>query len=533
MRYVEGAEQYILNALNWLGLEMDESVVKGGDYGPYRQSERKDLYLKYAQQLIDSGHAYYAFDTPEELDAAREGNPVFKYNFEVREDMKTSLTMSDEEVQQRIDAGEPYVIRVKIPRDELIVFDDLVRGRVSFHSDELDDKVMLKADGMPTYHLANIVDDHLMKISHVIRGEEWLPSTPLHVVLYRAFGWEETMPQFAHLPLILKPSPESYITKKNIGELAEKFVAEFVKQHPEMSDYQQQGTEFTKMVLQDKADLAARLKVKKKDKADKIALKEFLKSTMAGKLSKRDGDRLGFPVFPLSWNDGNGVEPFRGFDEFGFLPDALINFLAFLGWNPGTEQEMFSLEDLIQNFDISRVSKSGARFNFDKAKWYNHQYIMAKSGADLAKAVRPIMEAKGYEASDEFLAAYCEMMKERAELLPDFANSSAYCFEPVTSYDDKTVKKRWNPEHRELFDTLTTLISRVSDFDAATIEATVKSFMEEKGLGFGQVFPILRLAVSGVMQGPSVFEIMALLGKVEVENRLTTAYDYFDNLVTN
>lgn len=533
VRYVEGAEKYILNALNWLGLDMDESVVKGGDFGPYRQSERKALYLKYAQQLIDSGHAYYAFDTPEELDAARESNPVFKYNFEVREDMKTSLTMTDEEFKQRIDAGEPYVIRVKIPRDELIVFDDLVRGRVSFHSDELDDKVMLKADGMPTYHLANIVDDHLMKISHVIRGEEWLPSTPLHVVLYRAFGWEETMPKFAHLPLILKPSPESYITKKNTNELAEKFAAEFVKKMPEMIEYQQKAVEFTRMVLQDKADLTARLKVKKKDKADKIALKEFLKSTMAGKLSKRDGDRLGFPVFPLSWNEGSGVEPFRGFDEFGFLPDALINFLAFLGWNPGTEQEIFSLEDLIRDFDISRVSKSGARFNFDKAKWYNQQYIMARSGEELAKAVKPLIEAKGYEVSDEFLATYCEMMKERAELLSDFANNGSYCFEPVKSYDEKTAKKRWNSEYRELFDDLATLISRVSDFDAATIESTVKSFMEEKGLGFGQVFPILRLAVSGMMQGPSVFDIMALLGQAEVENRLKAAYDYFDKLVTN
>ena len=533
VRYVEGAEQYILDALNWLGLEIDESVVNGGDFGPYRQSERKDLYLKYTQQLIDNGHAYYAFDTPEELEAAREANPTFKYNFEVREDMKTSLTMSDEEVKQQIDAGVPYVVRIKIPRDELIVFDDLVRGRVSFHSDELDDKVMLKADGMPTYHLANIVDDHLMKITHVIRGEEWLPSTPLHVVLYHAFGWGDTMPQFAHLPLILKPSPDSYITKKNTNELAEKFAAEFVKKVPEMADYQQKAVEFTRMVLQDKANLAARLKIKKKDKEDKIALKEFLRSTIAGKLSKRDGDRLGFPVFPLSWNKGNGVDAFRGFDEFGFLPDALINFLAFLGWNPGTEQELFSLVDLIKDFDISRVSKSGARFNFDKAKWYNQQYIMSKSGAELAKAVKPLIEAKGYEVSDDFIAEYCVMMKERAELLPDFAENGSYCFEPVTAYDEKTAKKRWKTENRELFDELAALINRVHDFDAITLESTVKSFMEEKGLGFGQVFPILRLAISGVMKGPSIFEIMALLGKDEVDNRLQTAYDYFDKLVTD
>ena len=532
-RYVEGAENYILNALEWLGLDLDESVAKGGDFAPYRQSERKELYLEYAQKLIDSGNAYYAFDTAEELTQVREENPTFKYNFEIREQMKTSLSMSDEEVQAKIAAGEPYVIRIKIPRDELIVFDDMVRGRVSFHSDELDDKVMMKGDGMPTYHLANIVDDHLMEITHVIRGEEWLPSTPLHVVLYRAFGWEDTMPKFAHLPLILKPSPESYITKQNVNELAEKFAAEFVKKYPEMADGEQKAVEFTRMVLQDKADLAARLKVKPKDKEDKILLKEFLKSTMFGKLSKRDGDRLGFPVFPLSWNIGNGVEPFRGFDEFGFLPDALINFLAFLGWNPGTEREVFSLDELVETFDFSRVSKSGARFNFDKARWYNQQYIMTKSGEALATLVKPLIAAKGYEVSDAFLANYCSMMKERAEMLTDFAENGAYCFEPVSEYDEKTAKKRWNPAHRELFDTLSTLIEGANSYDAETLEKTVKAFMDEKELGFGQVFPILRLALSGTNQGPSIFEIMALLGKEEVTNRFTKAYDYFDTLVTN
>jgi glutamyl/glutaminyl-tRNA synthetase len=532
-RYVEGAENYILNALAWLGLDLDESVANGGNFGPYRQSERKELYLEYAQKLIDSGNAYYAFDTSEELTQVREENPTFKYNFEIREQMKTSLTMSEEEVQAKITAGEPYVIRIKIPRDETIVFDDMVRGRVSFHSDELDDKVMMKGDGMPTYHLANIVDDHLMKITHVIRGEEWLPSTPLHVILYRAFGWEDTMPQFSHLPLILKPSPESYITKKNVTELAEKFAAEFVKKFPEMLEGQQKAVEFTRMVLQDKADLAARLKVKSKDKEDKILLKEFLKSTMFGKLSKRDGDRLGFPVFPLSWNSGNGVDAFRGFDEFGFLPDSLLNFLAFLGWNPGSEREIFSLAELVEEFDISRVSKSGARFNFDKARWYNQQYIMTKSGEELATLVKPLIAAKGYVVSEEFLANYCLMMKERAEVLSDFVENGAYCFGSVTDYDEKTVKKRWKIESRELFNTLSTLIKSADSYDAKTLEKTVKEFMDEKELGFGQVFPILRLALSGINQGPSIFEIMALLGKEEVDNRFTTAYDYFDNLVTN
>jgi glutamyl/glutaminyl-tRNA synthetase len=530
-RYVKGAENYVLKALEWLGMELDESVVNGGDFGPYRQSERKELYLEYAQKLIDSGDAYYAFDTSEELTKVREENPTFKYNFEIREQMKTSLAMSAEEVQAKITAGEPYVIRIKIPRDEMIVFDDLVRGRVSFHSDELDDKVMMKGDGMPTYHLANIVDDHLMKITHVIRGEEWLPSTPLHVILYRAFGWEDTMPQFSHLPLILKPSPESYITKKNINELATKFAAEFVKKYPEMAAGEQKAIEFTRMVLQDKADLAARLKIKKKDKEDKILLKEFLKSTMFGKLSKRDGDRLGFPVFPLSWNSGNGVDAFRGFDAFGFLPDALINFLAFLGWNPGTEREIFSINELIEEFEISRVSKSGARFNFDKARWYNQQYIMSKSGTELATLVKSSIAAKGYEVSDDFLASYCLMMKERAETLSDFVANGAYCFDSVATYDEKMIKKRWKIESRELFNSLSALINRAESYDVAILEKTVKAFMEEKELGFGQVFPILRLALSGINQGPSIFEIMALLGRDEVNNRFTKAYDYFDELV--
>ncbi|MFT6148945.1 MAG: glutamyl/glutaminyl-tRNA synthetase [Saprospiraceae bacterium] len=530
-RYVKGAENYVLKALEWLGMELDESVVNGGDFGPYRQSERKELYLEYAQKLIDSGSAYYAFDTSEELTKVREENPTFKYNFEIREQMKTSLAMSAEEVQAKITAGEPYVIRIKIPRDEMIVFDDLVRGRVSFHSDELDDKVMMKGDGMPTYHLANIVDDHLMKITHVIRGEEWLPSTPLHVILYRAFGWEDTMPQFSHLPLILKPSPESYITKKNINELATKFAAEFVKKYPEMAAGEQKAIEFTRMVLQDKADLAARLKIKKKDKEDKILLKEFLKSTMFGKLSKRDGDRLGFPVFPLSWNSGNGVDAFRGFDAFGFLPDALINFLAFLGWNPGTEREIFSINELIEEFEISRVSKSGARFNFDKARWYNQQYIMSKSGTELATLVKSSIAAKGYEVSDDFLASYCLMMKERAETLSDFVANGAYCFDSVATYDEKMIKKRWKIESRELFNSLSALINRAESYDVAILEKTVKAFMEEKELGFGQVFPILRLALSGINQGPSIFEIMALLGRDEVNNRFTKAYDYFDELV--
>jgi glutamyl/glutaminyl-tRNA synthetase len=529
VRYVQGAEEYILNALEWLGLSPDESVTVGGEFGPYRQSERKALYLEYAQQLIDSGHAYYAFDTAADLEAARAADPNFKYGGVIREKMKNSLVFSEEETQQRIASGEAYTVRIKIPRNELIDFEDIIRGRVSFHSDELDDKVILKADGMPTYHLANIVDDHLMQITHVIRGEEWLPSTPLHVVLYRAFGWEA--PQFAHLPLILKPSPESYINKNNIDTLSARLSSEFVRKHPEMTEYEGKATDFIKMVFQDKENLAGRLKENKKDKEDKKLLKIFLKSTLFGKLSKRDGDRLGFPVFPLSWAAENEADSFKGFDEFGFLPSALLNFLAFLGWNPGTEQEIFSMDDLIQSFDLERVSKSGARFNFDKARWFNQQYIIATSGEELATFIRPLVAEKGYEVSEEFLAKYCDMMKERAVTLPELLEKGYYCFEEVKEYDEKTIRKRWSSSSRELFEALAGLIDGAEYFEAELLENAVKNYIHDNDLKFGDILPILRLALSGTTQGASIFEIMALIGRSKTAQRFKTAFDYFDTLL--
>ncbi len=460
-RYVPGAEDYIVHALKWCGILPTEGPGIGGDYGPYRQSERKAMYGKYAQQLIDGGNAYYAFDTSDELNALRKEyesrKETFRYDSSTRDQLKNSLTLSESEVKERLESGEPYTIRLKIPRDESIQFNDLVRGSVTFQSNEVDDKIMLKGGGMPTYHLANIVDDHFMKISHVIRGEEWLSSTPHHVYLYRFLGWEDTMPEFAHLPLILKP-------------------------------------------------------------------------TGKGKLGKRDGAKFGFPVFPLSWEGATEEDSFEGFKEFGFDPAAVLNFLAFLGWNPGTEQEIFSLDELAEAFSVERIGKSGAKFDYEKAKWYNQQYLMAKNGEELAVMVRPFVEAKGYEVSDDYLAKVCEMMKERVSLIPDFVENGYYLFEGVKEYDEKTIRKKWKPERQESFDQLAILINNADPFNAEKLEAVVKGFVSDTGLSFGDVFPILRIAISGTMKGPSVFDMVALLGKEEVASRLKKAYAYFNEV---
>ncbi|MFT5167819.1 MAG: glutamyl-tRNA synthetase [Saprospiraceae bacterium] len=460
-RYVPGAEEYIIESLKWCGILPTEGPGIGGDYGPYRQSERKDMYGQYAQQLVDSGNAYYAFDSAEELDKMRTDyesrKETFRYDSSTRVQLNNSLTISAEEVKTRLESGVPYVIRLKIPRDEEVSFNDLIRGQITFQSNEVDDKIILKGDGMPTYHLANIVDDYFMKISHVIRGEEWLSSTPHHVYLYRFLGWEDSMPHFAHLPLILKP-------------------------------------------------------------------------TGKGKLGKRDGAKFGFPVFPLTWKGETPEDSFDGFREFGFDPKAVLNFLAFLGWNPGTEQEVFSLEELSQAFSIERVGKSGAKFDFEKAKWYNQQYLMAKNGEELAALVRPFIDEKGYEISDDYLAKVCELMKERVGVLPDFVEKGYYFFEGVKEYDEKTIRKRWKPERQESFDQLARLINNTDPFDAAALETAVKGFLNDTGLSFGEVFPILRIAISGTTQGPAVFDMIETLGKTEVGNRLKKAYMYFNEL---
>ena len=462
-RYVEGAEDYILEALAWSGITPDEGPRQGGDFGPYRQSERKALYGKYAEQLIASGHAYYAFDTAEALQAKREElearKEVFRYDSSCRDQMINSLSLSAEETEEKLKSGTPFTIRLKIPRDEHITVHDVIRGAVTFNSNELDDKIILKGDGMPTYHLANIVDDHLMQISHVIRGEEWLPSTAHHLYLYRFLGWEATMPTFAHLPLILKPNGK-------------------------------------------------------------------------GKLSKRDGSKLGIPVFPLSWKGDTPEDSFQGFREFGFDPDAANNFLAFLGWNPGTEQELFSLDELIEAFDLERVGKAGARFDFDKALWFNQQYLIKSDNADLAAQLLPLAKAKGYQTDMDKLSKIVGLMKERVHLIPEMLRDGYYFFEAVKGYEEKMIRKKWKPERTAVFQSLVTTLSSLSPFNAAQIETTVKEFMEKNEFGFGDVLPILRLGLCGTMKGPSIFDVAEILGADTCASRLTTAIEKFNAIKT-
>jgi glutamyl-tRNA synthetase len=449
-RFVEGAEEYIMKSLAWLGIMPTEGPGLGGNHAPYRQSERKAGYMEFAEQLLSNGNAYYAFDTPEELTEAREKIQNFQYGAATRASMRNSLSLGAEETQQLIANGN-YVIRMKIPTNVNVVVDDIIRGAVTINTTELDDKVLMKADGMPTYHLANIVDDHEMEISHVIRGEEWLPSAAHHVLLYQFFGWEA--PRFSHLPLILKPDGH-------------------------------------------------------------------------GKLSKRDGAKFGFPVFPIDWAAQNII----GFDGFGFDPAAVINFLALLGWNPGTEQEIFSLEELVEHFSLEKINKSGARFDFDKAKWFNQQYIKATPNEVLAATIRPEIESNGHQVSDDFLAGFCGMMKERVVYTNEFWKNGRYFFEGVKNYDDETIKKRYKPENRQKLNDMVEKINDLVDFDAASIDTTVKEFMAESGLKAGDVLPMWRLALSGTMQGPDVMQMAALLGKKETVARLKNGLDYFERL---
>jgi glutamyl-tRNA synthetase len=447
-RYVEGAEAYILEALKWCGITPTEGVGVGGEYGPYRQSERKaeGTYKKYVDQLLETGKAYYAFDTPEELDEMRErlkasGGSSQSYDSASRKSMKNSLTLSATEVQQKIEEGFPYVVRVKIQPNEKVSFKDLIRGYVEVDSSNLDDKVLFKSDGMPTYHMANVVDDYLMKITHVIRGEEWLPSGPLHVLLYEYLGWENEMPEFAHLPLILKP-------------------------------------------------------------------------TGNGKLSKRDGDAGGFPVFPIEWKSPEG-EIASGYRESNYFPDAHINMLAFLGWNPGTEEELFSLEELVQEFSLERVGKSGAKFDPDKTKWFNEQYLRAKSNEELAQIIKPLAG----DVSDELLAGVCGMMKERVSFTNEILEKGKYFFEAPTEYDAKMVKKKWKDDSAQIVEELITVFSN-TEFKSEALETAFKTFVEEKELGFGKPMIAIRLAITGEGGGPSLFDIMELIGEEESIARL-------------
>lgn len=448
-RFVPGAEAYIFEALEWLGIAPSETVGKNEKFGPYRQSERKHLYKQYADQLVNSGWAYYAFDTAETLDNLRKQHEAegktFIYNWNNREQLKTSLVLSKEEVDAKIAAGEDYVIRFKTPINETLHLHDIIRGDIKFETNLLDDKVLFKSDGMPTYHLANIVDDHLMETSHVIRGEEWLPSMPLHCLLYQAFGWEA--PEFAHLPLILKP----------IGN---------------------------------------------------------------GKLSKRDGDKMGFPVFPLEWKSEEGIS--SGYREKGFFPEAVINFLALLGWNDGTEQELFSLEELVEKFDLNRVHKAGAKFDPEKNKWFNHQYLQKQSDENLAKAFAPILIEKGITIANDTLIKIVSLIKERAYFVSEFWELSDYFFEAPTSYDEKAAKN-WKEETPNLMRQLISVIENISDFTSANIETIVKDWMTQNEIGMGKVMQPFRLSLVGALKGPHLFDIVELLGKEETIKRLEKA----------
>lgn len=450
-RFVPGAEEYIIEALTWLGLKFDEGTHIGGTHAPYRQSERKEIYKKYVDILIQKGAAYIAFDTPEELTAKREAVSNFQYDASTRGEMRNSLTLSQEEVQSLIDAGNQYVVRFKIEAGQEVLVNDVIRGEVKYNSSVLDDKVLYKsADHLPTYHLANIVDDHLMEITHVIRGEEWLPSAPLHVLLYKAFGWEDSMPQFAHLPLLLKPEGN-------------------------------------------------------------------------GKLSKRDGDRLGFPVFPLEWKDPQSGEISSGYRESGYLPEAVINFLALLGWNPGNDQEIMSMEELIQLFALEKCSKSGAKFDYEKGKWFNHQYIQLRPNSEIAAIFYPILQDKGIEYPLQYIETVVGLVKERVSFVKELWDQASFFFVAPTAYDEKVVKKRWKEESPSQLSELAEVLKGIEDFSSHNQEEIVKGWIESKGYHLGNIMNAFRLAVVGESKGPHMFDITATIGKEETIARLEKA----------
>ena len=450
-RFVPGAEQYINESLAWLGIKIDEGVSEGGAYGPYKQSERRDIYREHVKMLLDNGKAYIAFDTPEELDAKRQEVANFQYDASTRGSMRNSLSLSKEEVDKLIADGEKYVVRFMIEPGRDVVVNDLIRGKVTINSSVLDDKVLYKsADDLPTYHLANIVDDHLMLVSHVIRGEEWLPSAPLHVLLYEAFGWADTMPAFVHLPLLLKPDGK-------------------------------------------------------------------------GKLSKRDGDRLGFPVFPLEWHDPKSGEISSGYRESGYLPEAVVNFLALLGWNPGDDTEIMSMDELIAKFSLDHCSKSGAKFDFEKGKWFNHKYIQEVADAELAEMFKPILVEKGVAVenySDEYITRAVSMVKDRVNFVRDLWDVTSFLFVAPTEYDEKSVKKRWKEDTPALMTELVEVLRGLEDFSCAAAEPAVLGWITDKGYHMGNVMNAFRLTVVGECKGPHMFDITELIGKDETVKRV-------------
>ncbi len=454
-RFVPGAEEYILESFRWLGITFDEGVGVSpeGAYGPYHQSQRREIYRKYVQILLDNEKAYLAFDTPEELEAKRNEIPNFQYDAATRMGMRNSLTLSAEEVQALMKSGTPYVVRFRIEPGEEVVVNDLIRGEVKINSSVLDDKVLFKSvDQLPTYHLANIVDDHLMEISHVIRGEEWLPSAPLHVLIYRAFGWQEAMPAFAHLALLLKPEGN-------------------------------------------------------------------------GKLSKRDGDRLGFPVFPLNWRDPKSGDLSSGYREAGYLPEAVLNFLALLGWNPGNDQEVLTMEEMIRLFDLSRCSRSGAKFDYKKGIWFNHQYLQMKSNEEIAGLFMPILREHGVESSPEKVAFVAGLMKERVNFVSELWDASSFFFRAPETYDEKTVKKRWKEDSAVSMTELSHQLAALEDFSAASQEQAVMEWIASNGFHTGHIMNAFRLAVVGESKGPHMFDITAVIGKEETLQRLSKAIE--------
>ncbi|MBI4945775.1 MAG: glutamate--tRNA ligase [Bacteroidetes bacterium] len=469
-RFVPGAEEYVIESIKWCGIEPNEGIGFGdGAFAPYRQSERKAMYRQYADQLVKEGHAYYAFDTSEELEEAvmkmKNAGETFSYNAITRQKMKNSLVLSEEEIKKKLEAGERYVIRIKIPENEEVRLHDIIRGWVVVQSSQMDDKVLFKSDGMPTYHLANVVDDYLMKISHVIRGEEWLPSAPLHVLLYEYLGWKEVMPEFAHLPLLLRPDGN-------------------------------------------------------------------------GKLSKRDGDRLGFPVFPLSAEmpDAKTGKPEKisGYREAGYFPDAFINMLALLGWNPGTEQEIFTMNELVNAFSFEHIHKSGARFNPEKAKWFNQQYLHKKNAEELADIFTPILNEHLKSNSlkkknRKFIETVCSLVKEKATFVSDFWNLSSYIFITPTEYDNEVIKKRWNDKSKVFFESLIENLKKISGLQTANIDQTIKQTCEQVGIKSGEVMQLTRVLISGKGSGVDLLGMMELLGRDEVCNRLAKGVTVISN----
>ncbi len=453
-RFVPGAEAYINEALAWLGIGIDEGVQQGGPYGPYRQSERRDIYRQYVKQLLDAGRAYYAFDTPEELDKARVEVKNFQYDASTRMQMRNSLSLPAEEVKEMLERGDAYVVRFLIEPGREVTVDDMLRGKVTINSSILDDKVLYKsADDLPTYHLANIVDDHLMKITHVIRGEEWLPSSPLHVLLYEAFGWADTMPRFVHLPLLLKPDGK-------------------------------------------------------------------------GKLSKRDGDKMGFPVFPLEWKDPKTGDVARGYREDGYLPEAVVNFLALLGWNPGDDTEMMRMDELIQKFSFERCSRSGARFDFEKCKWFNHKYLQEMTDEELTSRFLPVLRAHGVNPecyAKDYIERAVAMVKSRINFVEDLWENADFFFAEPTEYAPKDVKKRWSADTPRIMEELIGVLEGLDDFSAVGAEPKVLGWIEEKGYHRGNVMNALRLAVVGRCTGPQMFEITELMGREETVRRIRKA----------